>query len=218
MKLVYAIVEALRIAIEALTANKARATLTTLGIIIGIVGVVTTMTAANGLANSFQESVSVLGSDVLYVSRTPWVHTGRFFDFRNRRHLEVEDAEKLERRLGQAVAVNPTLSTSKNVKFRSEVLENVDVVGTTEKHVVVSTAVPEFGRFMTAFEVQYRKPVCVIGSTVRERLACSDSIICLRERSRLRVRSSSAIRWMRRSSKLISFWSCWLRDSWTLIR
>ena len=170
MKLVYAIVEALRIAIEALTANKARATLTTLGIIIGIVGVVTTMTAANGLANSFQESVSVLGSDVLYVSRTPWVHTGRFFDFRNRRHLDVEDAEKLERRLGQAVAVNPTLSTSKNVKFRSEVLENVDVIGTTEKHVVVSTAVPEFGRFMSAFEVQYKKPVCVIGSTVRDRL------------------------------------------------
>ncbi len=41
MKLIFATVEALRIAFEALTANKARATLTTLGIIIGIVGVVT---------------------------------------------------------------------------------------------------------------------------------------------------------------------------------
>ncbi|MCP3963982.1 MAG: ABC transporter permease, partial [bacterium] len=166
----YATVEAVKIAIEALRANKARATLTTLGIIIGIVGVVTTMTAANGLARSFKESVSVLGSDVLYVSRTPWVHTGRFFDFRNRRHLNVEDADKLERRLERAVAVNPTLDTSRNVKFRSEILENVAIIGTTDRHVVVSTAVPEFGRFMTAFEVQYKKPVCVIGSTVRERL------------------------------------------------
>ncbi len=170
MKSAYAIVEALKIAGEALAANKARATLTTLGIIIGIVGVVTTMTAANGLANSFKESVAVLGSDVLYVSRTPWVNTGVFFDFRNRPDLSVEDAEKLERRLERAVAVNPTLDTTRNVKFRSEVLENIGIIGTTEKHVVVSTAVPEFGRFMTAFDVQYKKPVCVIGSTIRERL------------------------------------------------
>ena len=72
MRLAYSTTEALAIALGALAANKARATLTTLGIIIGIVGVVTTMTAANGLANSFKESVSALGSDVLYVSRTPW--------------------------------------------------------------------------------------------------------------------------------------------------
>ncbi len=170
MKLVYSIVEALKIAFEALTANKARATLTTLGIIIGITGVVTTMTAANGLANSFKESISVLGSDVLYVSRTPWVHTGRFFDFRNRRHLSVDDAGKLERRLERAVAVNPTLDTTKSVKFRSEVMENIGIVGTTDKHVVVSAAVPEFGRFLTAFDVQHKKAVCVIGTKVRERL------------------------------------------------
>ena len=170
MRALYATVEALRIALEALTANKARATLTTLGIIIGITGVVTTMTAANGLANSFKESVSVLGSDVLYVSRTPWVHTGAFFEFRNRRHLSVDDAGKLERRLERAVAVNPTLDTTKHVKFRSEILENIGIVGTTEKHVVVSTAVPEFGRFMTAFDVEHKKQVCVIGTTVREQL------------------------------------------------
>ncbi len=170
MRFVYSIIEALKIAFEALTANKARATLTTLGIIIGIVGVVTTMTAANGLANSFKESVAVLGSDVLYVSRTPWVHTGRSFDFRNRRHLSVEEAEELERGLARAVAVNPTLDTTKSVKFRSEVMENIGIVGTTDKHVVVSAAVPEFGRFLTAFDVQHKKTVCVIGTTVRERL------------------------------------------------
>ncbi len=170
MRILYATVEALKIALEALTANKARATLTTLGIIIGIVGVVTTMTAANGLANSFKESVAVLGSDVLYVSRTPWVQTSGFFEFRNRPQLTVQDAEKLERRLARALAVNPTLDTTKSVKFRSEILDNIGIVGTTEKHVMVSAAVPEHGRFLTAFDVQHKKPVCVIGTTVRERL------------------------------------------------
>ena len=60
-------------AARALYANKSRGALTTLGIVMGVLGVVTTMTAANGLANSFKESVSALGSDVLYVSRMPWV-------------------------------------------------------------------------------------------------------------------------------------------------
>ena len=57
-------IEAVRIAVAAIRANKARGVLTTLGIVIGIVGVITTMTAANGLANNFKESVSALGSDV----------------------------------------------------------------------------------------------------------------------------------------------------------
>ena len=86
----YATVEALRIALAALRANKARGVLTTLGIIIGIVAVVTTMTAANGLANNFRESVSVLGTDVLYVSRMPWIFQGNFFQFRNRPNLELK--------------------------------------------------------------------------------------------------------------------------------
>ncbi|MEZ4762737.1 MAG: hypothetical protein R3C26_05890 [Calditrichia bacterium] len=47
-----------KVALNALRANKARGILTTLGIIIGIVAVVTTMTAANGLSNSFKEIIS----------------------------------------------------------------------------------------------------------------------------------------------------------------
>ena len=58
--------ESLKIALNALRANKARGILTTLGIIIGIVAVVTTMTAANGLSNSFKESISAIGSDSRY--------------------------------------------------------------------------------------------------------------------------------------------------------
>ena len=76
MSRIHSTVEALGIAMAALRANKARGVLTTLGIIIGIVAVVTTMTAANGLANNFRESVSVLGTDVLYVSRVPWIFQG----------------------------------------------------------------------------------------------------------------------------------------------
>ena len=74
--------ESFKIALAAIKANKTRGILTALGIIIGILAVVTTMTVANGLGNNFKESISAIGSDVLYVSRLPWIFTGNFFEFR----------------------------------------------------------------------------------------------------------------------------------------
>jgi putative ABC transport system permease protein len=128
------------------------------------------MTAANGLANSFRESVSVLGTDVLYVSRVPWMFQGRFFQFRNRPNLELKDSEKLARQLGSSAIVNPTDDTRRPVKYLSEVITNATVIGTTDKHMQVSSAVPEFGRFLTASDVAFKRYVCVIGVTMREQL------------------------------------------------
>jgi putative ABC transport system permease protein len=128
------------------------------------------MTAANGLANNFRESVSALGSDVVYVSRMPWIIRGNFFEFRNRPNVSLKEVEKLEQRLGDAVAVNPTTHTERSVKYASRAIENIDVIGTTDKQMVVSASVPEAGRFLTPFDVQAKRRVCVIGSEIRDRL------------------------------------------------
>ncbi|HSN56036.1 MAG TPA: ABC transporter permease, partial [Candidatus Sulfomarinibacteraceae bacterium] len=170
MSRLHSTIEAVRIALAALQANKARGILTTLGIIIGIVAVVSTMTAANGLANNFRESVSVLGSDVLYVSRMPWIFQGRFFQFRNRPNLELRDSEKLARQLGSGAIVNPTDDTQRPVRYLSEVIDNATVIGTTDRHMLVSSAVPEHGRFLSTYDVRFKRRVCVIGVTVREQL------------------------------------------------
>lgn len=170
MRKFYSTTAAFRIALEAIRANKSRGTLTTLGIVIGIVAVVTTMTAANGLGNRFKESVSALGSDVLYVSRRPWVFSGNFFQFRNRQNLQMREAQKLNTGLKNALAINPTTNTNKNVKYLSKTLEAINIIGTTEKHMVVSSSVPESGRFLTGFDVQSKKRVCVIGSEIKENL------------------------------------------------
>src|SRR5215207_107430 len=98
-------------ALRALAANKGRGALTTLGIVIGIVAVVTTMTAVNGLQNRFRESLSAVGTDVLYVSRMPWVVMNDFFLYRNRPQLDLKEARALEVRLRGRALVNPTLST-----------------------------------------------------------------------------------------------------------
>ncbi len=162
--------ESLKIALAAIIANKSRGVLTTLGIVIGILAVITTMTAANGLGNNFRESISALGSDVLYVSRRPWIITGNSFEFRNRKNLQLKEAQKLEAGLKNAIAINPTTNTNKNIKYRSNTLESITIIGTTDKHLMVSASVPEQGRFLTAFDVQFKKDVCVIGAEIKEKL------------------------------------------------
>jgi putative ABC transport system permease protein len=162
--------ESLGIALRALLANKARGALTTLGIVIGIVAVVTTMTAVNGLQNRFRESFSAVGTDVIYVSRMPWVVMNDFFLYRNRPNLDLREARALEDRLRGRALVNPSLDTRQDVKYRSETIEAVTIIGTTEKQVQISSAQPQGGRFLLPFDVTYKKNVCVIGSDIRDGL------------------------------------------------
>jgi len=168
MKPVLGLGESLQIALRAIRANKARGALTTLGIIIGIVAVMVTMTAANGLQNRFRESFSSVGTDVIYVSRMPWVVMNDFFQYRNRPNLDLRDARKLEEKLRGRAIVNPTMDTREDVKYRAETMEGVTVLGTTEKQSRLSSAQPQTGRFLLPFDVTYKKNVCVIGTDVRD--------------------------------------------------
>jgi putative ABC transport system permease protein len=162
--------ESLAIALKALRANLARGALTTLGIVIGIVAVVTTMTAVNGLQNRFRESLSAVGTDVLYVSRMPWVVMNDFFMFRNRPQLDLREARALEARLRGRALVNPTLSTRSDVKFLNEVTEGATILGTTEKQLQLSAVEPDLGRFLMPLDVFSKRRVCVIGSSIKDGL------------------------------------------------
>ena len=62
------------------------------------------------------------------------------------------------------------MSTQKNVKYKSTILEQTPVVGTTETQIMISEGFPETGRFITAADVRYKKRVCVIGSEIKERM------------------------------------------------
>ena len=170
MRILVDVGESFRIAVSAIWANKARGALTTLGIIIGIVAVITTMTAFNGMQNAFRQGFASVGSDVLYVSRMPWVIMNDFFLYRNRPRLELAEAEQLENNLQGKAIVNPSMSTNRDVKFKSLRVDGIRIIGTTEKQAVMSSSVPEIGRFMMAFDIAYKKNVAVIGKEINDAL------------------------------------------------
>jgi putative ABC transport system permease protein len=169
--------ESMKIALSAIVANKARGALTTLGIIIGIVAVTTTMTAFNGMQSSFQQGAAAIGVDVIYVSRMPWITMNNFFEFRNRPNLNLAEAQQLEQAFEGRAIVNPSMDTRRDLRYRSSTMEGVTIIGTTEKFPIITNRMPEFGRFLMTFDNRYKKNTAVIGFEIAEGLFGSASPI-----------------------------------------
>ena len=89
MRLWTEIVEGLRISLAALRANKMRSALTTIGIVIGIVTVTFMSTAVEGINRAFKQSISALGSDVLYIQRSRWFEESREERIKASRRREI---------------------------------------------------------------------------------------------------------------------------------
>ena len=58
--------------LSAVFTNKTRSILTALGMVIGVVSVTMMGTLISGLDKTFENSMSWLGKDILYVSRYEW--------------------------------------------------------------------------------------------------------------------------------------------------
>jgi putative ABC transport system permease protein len=170
MKFILDMIESLKIAWNAIVANKARGALTTLGIIIGIVAVTTTMTAFNGMQSSFRQAAGAIGADVVYVSRMPWIIMGDFFEFRNRPNLNLAEAQALEEAFKGRAMVNPSMDSRRDLRYRSTTMEAVTVIGTTEKMPIITNRMPDIGRFLMEFDVRYKKNAVVLGHEVAEDL------------------------------------------------
>lgn len=156
----------LQIALGAIVANKVRALLTMLGIIIGIVAVTTTMTAANGLQQNFRNSFSALGADVVYVSRMPWIMMGNFADFANRPQITEDQALAFSERMQGKAIVDYNDDNVAPLRYGNNTLNGINVIGSTDKLVMISDMVPEKGRFFLPMEVDQKRAVCIIGADI----------------------------------------------------
>jgi len=68
------------IAIKALKQHKMRSVLTTLGIIIGVLTVVSVASIITGLNKGFQDKLSFLGSNTFYIQKYPWMTHGEWYN------------------------------------------------------------------------------------------------------------------------------------------
>jgi putative ABC transport system permease protein len=164
--------EGMSIAWDAIRANKMRSVLTTLGIIIGVVTVTSMATAIDALNRAFHDSISILGADVLFVSRFTWADRSyeQWLAETKRRDISRQQAREIEQQLSKASAVAPVVVTMQGVWFKNIKSSRVQIIGTTEQFLITSGFNIDEGRFMTPAEAVGGRPVCVIGHDVATNL------------------------------------------------
>jgi len=181
-RLLYEIIESIRIAGSQIRANKLRSALTALGVIIGIVAVTLMGTAIKGIDAGVDRSFSGFGDDILYVTKWPWRDVDDWWNLRNRRPIAHTYARQINDWIAQTpdsslkLAV-PTANRSTNVIRGEYRLNNIWTLGTTADYARISRSDLKEGRFFSDFEAQAGRNVAVIGFDVADALFPAESAI-----------------------------------------
>jgi putative ABC transport system permease protein len=181
-RFVYEITESWKIAAAQMRSNMTRSTLTALGVIIGIVAVTLMGTAINGIQTGFDNSMSVLGDDVVYVNQWPWARVNDWWNYRDRKKIKTEYAAQLNRMIAATPNSNlviavPRASFFRSIKYAANEVSNIFVMGTTSDYVLTSTVDCKEGRFFNELESRDGSNVCVIGYDVADALFAKESPI-----------------------------------------
>jgi putative ABC transport system permease protein len=172
MNFLYELKEGLWISWDAIRANKMRSALTTLGIIIGVVTVTLMGTAIDGLNQSFLKSISFLGADTLYVTRTGWFHDSHesWMRANRRRDITLAQVRAVERQMTLARAIAPFIATGRPVQYNNRKSGSVTIIGSTDQMIFTDGMTVGEGRFMSGEEAGGGRPVCMIGFQVATNL------------------------------------------------
>jgi putative ABC transport system permease protein len=154
--------ETLLIALQSIRANLFRASLTMLGIIIGVAAVITMVALGTGARAAIDAQMEALGGDILSISASSWFHRGVA---RDQRTLTTGDAEALAQESVYLDGVVPEISNRQQVKFGNKNL-NVQVIGTTPNYPEVHRFEIALGRMFDISDDSARNRVAVLASEV----------------------------------------------------
>ena len=155
--------ETVGVAVQSIRANKMRAFLTMLGVIIGVGAVITMISLGNGAQKAVEDQIAAMGARLLSV------YPGQMFSggvsSANRVSLTTDDSEALKRDARLLSAVVPEISSNMTLKYGNKNL-NLSVVGTTANYAVVKNYTLPFGRMFTDGDDQARQRYAVLGADV----------------------------------------------------
>jgi putative ABC transport system permease protein len=159
--------EIFQVALQSIRANKLRAFLTMLGIIIGVGAVITMVALGSGAQKAVQARIQALGPTLLTVFPGASFRGGIFMDMRV--SLTVDDYEAVARDARYVKGVVPELTRNMQIK-KGNLNQNVSIVGTTPNYTTVKNYTVAAGRMFTAGEDEGRRRYAVLGSAIPDML------------------------------------------------
>src|SRR5690606_28826927 len=132
----------------------------TLGIIIGIAGVVTMVTLGKGVTASVEEQINSLGTNAFFIFPVQ-------LDNRPPQPMEMADVDAVREQIAGVKAAAAQVQQPVTA-FHNGQNWNANIEGVGNDYILARGVEIEEGRKFTAAEEQSGASVCIIGPTVRE--------------------------------------------------
>jgi len=161
--------EILLSSVRTLRTHKMRSALTMLGVVIGTGALVAVMALIAGLNSSVSAQFQSVGTDIISVSRYPWVQMGDSEDYQDRKLITTADAEAVGR-LSSVGLMAPNIHTRRHIAHEGRTVRYTLVTGTTAEYETIDNFTVESGRFITDLDVDRHRQSVVLGSGVAEEL------------------------------------------------
>ena len=160
------LLEAVKLALQAIRRNALRSFLTVLGIVIGVGAVIAMVTIGNGTTARVTADLAKLGSNLLFVS------PGQFGPGRassDAKAFNARDVEALKTQLGGVKAASPVAQKSVTIVAGADNRITV-VTGTDNDYLVTQAWELKAGRPFLDGEIRGGRAACIVGETVRDKL------------------------------------------------
>ena len=168
------ILEVFRQAIDSIRSNKLRSSLTLLAISVGVFAIISANTAVLVLDNYFRDTLSLMGGDVITVSKFPAIQMGPTdWDlYRNRQDITIAQMERLQNLSATASEVGPNRSyrTTRVAYGELETEPNISIRGGNEFYLSNNAYNIEEGRNFLPEDIDYSRAVAIIGADVESAL------------------------------------------------
>jgi len=165
--------EAIRVALQSLWANKLRSFLSVLAIVIGVAAVIAVVTFVNGIDGYVASKIFNLGADVFIMSKMSPVETNieHFLEAEKRKNLDMEDYQAVLAGCRHCEYVGAALRNGNgHVKYSEQSISDTTVQGITPSMAPIYDTDLASGRMLSETDLENKSPVVVVGTDIVEHL------------------------------------------------
>src|ERR1700738_5344944 len=162
------LIEAFRLALQSLWANKMRSILTLLGVIIGVASVITVVTLTNGAKQFVTSKVNSYGAAVITISKMPetFMTLEEYLEFQKRKDVTYDDYRAVLSECANCQSVGGQRATTGKVVNGTRSTTDTSIRGWTWTMPALSNLNIDLGRSFTQVEDEHATPVAIVGADI----------------------------------------------------
>ena len=159
----------LKIALRAIAANKLRAVLTALGILIGVASVITMLAIGQGSKRSIQANIAEMGSNMIMIHPGADMRGGVRQDVSAMETLKLTDYESIKDECNYIKGISPMVSKSGQWIYGNNNTPS-SIYGVNQDYLEIRQLSVSDGEVFTEADIKSSAKVCILGQTVVDNL------------------------------------------------